>query len=179
MHISMVKSNRLCMLQSLTALLHSPTDIFLTSLHNMKKQSLHASYIFYYIHKWTYVFKWNSELISAHIQSTFKCHIVCLNVQFINITTYGRLFNVISKCVVYAILIYRYVFSCIGQFDFGLILTIFNVQSERRCAAQWHSRLTRNVSVVGSSPIKGPRCVLEQETVSLLLSTGWFQERII
>ena len=48
-----------------------------------------------------------------------------------------------------------HVFSCIGQFDFGLILTIFNVQSERRCAAQWHSRLTRNVSVVGSSPIKG------------------------
>ena len=46
-------------------------------------------------------------------------------------------------------------FLCIGQFDFGLILTIFNVQSERRCAGQWHSRLTRNVSVVGSSPIKG------------------------
>jgi len=26
--------------------------------------------------------------------------------------------------------------------------------------------------------IKGPRCFLEQETLLLLLSTGWFQERI-
>ena len=40
------------------------------------------------------------------------------------------------------------------------------------------ARLTRNVEVVGSSPIKGPRCFLEQETLPLLLSTGWFQERI-
>ena len=35
-----------------------------------------------------------------------------------------------------------------------------------------------NVEVVGSSPIKGPRCFLEQETLPLFLSTGWFQERI-
>ena len=26
--------------------------------------------------------------------------------------------------------------------------------------------------------LKGPRCFLEQETSPLLLSTGWFQERI-
>ena len=38
------------------------------------------------------------------------------------------------------------------------------------------ARLTRNVEVVGSSPITGPRCYLEQETLHLLLSTGWFQE---
>ena len=44
--------------------------------------------------------------------------------------------------------------------------------------AQWVARLTRNVEVVGSSAIKGPRCFLEQETLPLLLSTGWFQERI-
>ena len=31
--------------------------------------------------------------------------------------------------------------------------------------AQWVSRLTRNVEVVGSSPIRGPRCFLEQETL--------------
>ena len=37
---------------------------------------------------------------------------------------------------------------------------------------------TRNVEVVGSSPIKGPRFFLEQETLPLLLSTDWFQERI-
>ena len=34
------------------------------------------------------------------------------------------------------------------------------------------------VEVVGSSPVKGPRCLLEQNTLPLLLSTGWFQERI-
>ena len=44
--------------------------------------------------------------------------------------------------------------------------------------AQWVARLTRNVEVVFSSPIKGPRCFLEQETLPLLLSPGWFQERI-
>ena len=38
--------------------------------------------------------------------------------------------------------------------------------------------LTRNVEVVGLSPIKSPHCFLEQETLPLLLSTGWFQERI-
>ena len=43
---------------------------------------------------------------------------------------------------------------------------------------QWVACLTCNVEVVGSSPIKGPRCFLEQETLPLLLSTGWFQERI-
>ena len=38
--------------------------------------------------------------------------------------------------------------------------------------AQWVACLTRDVEVVGSSPIKGPRCFLEQETLPLLLSTG-------
>jgi len=27
------------------------------------------------------------------------------------------------------------------------------------------------------SPVKGPCCFLEQETLPLLISTGWFQER--
>ena len=35
--------------------------------------------------------------------------------------------------------------------------------------AQWVARLTRNVEVVGSSPIKGPRCFIEQETLPLCL----------
>ena len=42
----------------------------------------------------------------------------------------------------------------------------------------WFAPLTRNVEVGGSSPIKVPRCFFEQETLPLLLSTGWFQERI-
>ena len=44
--------------------------------------------------------------------------------------------------------------------------------------AQWVARLARNVEVVSSRPIKGPRCFLEQETLPLLLSIGWFQEQI-
>jgi len=40
--------------------------------------------------------------------------------------------------------------------------------------AQW---VASNVEV-GSSPIKCLRCFLEKETLPLLLSTGWFQERI-
>ena len=50
--------------------------------------------------------------------------------------------------------------------------------SSRGGVAQWVARLTHNVEVVGSSPIKGPRCFLEQETLPLLLSTGWIQESI-
>ena len=34
------------------------------------------------------------------------------------------------------------------------------------------------LSVVSSSPIKGSRCFLEQETLSSLISTGWFKEQI-
>jgi len=45
--------------------------------------------------------------------------------------------------------------------------------------ALWVAHLTRNVEVFGLSPIKGPRCFLEQETLPLLLSTGWFQELIL
>ena len=41
--------------------------------------------------------------------------------------------------------------------------------------AQWVARLTRNVEVAGSNPIKGP---LKPETLPLLLSTGWFHEQI-
>jgi len=44
--------------------------------------------------------------------------------------------------------------------------------------AQWVAHLTHNVEVVGSSLIKGPRFFLEQETLPLLLRTGWFQEQI-
>ena len=43
--------------------------------------------------------------------------------------------------------------------------------------AQWVARLTRNVEVVGLNPIEGC-CFIEQETLPILLSTGWFQERI-
>ena len=48
----------------------------------------------------------------------------------------------------------------------------------RDSVTQWVARLTRNAGVVGSSHIKGTRCFLKQETLPLLLSTGWFQKRI-
>ena len=50
--------------------------------------------------------------------------------------------------------------------------------TSRDGVAHWVARLTRNVEVVGSSPIKGTHCFFEQETLPLLLSTGWLQERI-
>jgi len=48
----------------------------------------------------------------------------------------------------------------------------------RKRVAQWVAHLTRNVEVVGLCSIKCHLCFLEQETLPLLLSTGWFQERI-
>ena len=32
---------------------------------------------------------------------------------------------------------------------------------------------SRNVEVVGTNPNNDPRCFIEQETLPLLLSTGW------
>ena len=49
---------------------------------------------------------------------------------------------------------------------------------ERGGVAQWVVRLTRNVAVVRFELNQRPPCFLEQETLHLLLSTGWFQERI-
>ena len=63
-------------------------------------------------------------------------------------------------------------------------LTLVELYSDRQVlhvegggVAHWVIRLTGNVEIVGSSPIKGTRCFIEQETVPLLLSTGWFQEQ--
>ena len=50
-----------------------------------------------------------------------------------------------------------------------------NYSNDRRSVAHW---VARSVYVVGSNTIKGSRCFLEQETLPVLLSTGWFRERI-
>ena len=47
-----------------------------------------------------------------------------------------------------------------------------NSSSLRGGVAQWVARLTPNVEIVGSSPIKSPRCFLEQETLPLLLNVS-------
>ena len=79
---------------------------------------------------------------------------------------------------------YRYTVYIVYQFGFFRCLYISNrnrgkvYKHHRGGVAQSVARLTLNVEVVGSSPIKGPRCFLDQETLPLLLSTGWFQERI-
>ena len=43
--------------------------------------------------------------------------------------------------------------------------------SLRGGVVQWVARLTRNVEALGSSPIKGPRCFLEQETLPSLVGS--------
>ena len=53
-----------------------------------------------------------------------------------------------------------------------------DVRHIRDGVAHWVARLTRNVEVVGSSPTKDSRCFLEEDTLLLVFSTGWFQERI-
>ena len=61
--------------------------------------------------------------------------------------------------------------------QFLLSSVIISSDVSNNAVAQWVARLTRNVEIVGSNPINGPRCFLEQETLPLLLSTGRFQER--
>ena len=57
--------------------------------------------------------------------------------------------------------------------------TQLKVNIHRGGVAQWVARLTSNVEVVGSSPIKGPVVsVSKKRNYPLLLSTGWSQERI-
>ena len=71
----------------------------------------------------------------------------------------------------------KYILSRKMCYLFSTQLNKFSVNDMRRRGAVG-ARLTRNVEVVGSSPIKGPRCFLEQETLPLLFNTGWFQQRI-
>ena len=54
----------------------------------------------------------------------------------------------------------------------------YSLKSLSGGVSQCVTRLTRNVEVMGSTTIKGPHCILEQETLPLLLSTGWFQKWI-
>ena len=60
--------------------------------------------------------------------------------------------------------------SLVSYLKHGAVLVMF-VDSKGRHGAVGCS-LARNVEVVVSSPIKGPRCFLEQETLHLLLITG-------
>ena len=45
--------------------------------------------------------------------------------------------------------------------------------SKRGGVVQWVACLTRNVEVVCSSPIQGPRCFIEQDALPLLLTKGF------
>ena len=49
------------------------------------------------------------------------------------------------------------------------------VEEKQNCEI---THLTHKLSVVGLNPIKGSGYFLEQETLTSLLSTGWFQEPI-
>ena len=59
----------------------------------------------------------------------------------------------------------------------GRLFSCFRMDS-RHPGAVLVARRIRNRSVVDLKPIKGSRCVLVQETLPSLLSTGWFQEQI-
>ena len=50
--------------------------------------------------------------------------------------------------------------------------------STRDGLTQLLKRLAHNRTVLSLSPMKGPRCFLEQETLPSLLSTSLFQEQI-
>ena len=80
-------------------------------------------------------------------------------------------------CVYMYTMLYIISLVCVFFVFFCRSTFVGSALSLRGGVAQWVARLTRNVEVMGSSPIKGPRCFLEQETLPLLLSTGWFQER--
>ena len=51
-------------------------------------------------------------------------------------------------------------------------------QRESMVQYKWVGYLSGSWIVVGSNYIKGSRCLLEQETLPSLLSTGWFKEQI-
>ena len=63
------------------------------------------------------------------------------------------------------------VHTFLRPFVITLLRSLHFTSFTRGDVTQWAARLTRNVGVVGSSPIKSPRCFLEQETLPLLLST--------
>ena len=81
--------------------------------------------------------------------------------MFINLfISYNRL----HTCFIHVVCILCFCFIDVVYWEYCPYL--------RGGVAQWVARLTRNVEVVGSSPIP------EQETLPFLLSTGWFLERI-
>ena len=55
-----------------------------------------------------------------------------------------------------------------------VIETLTLLALQRRSLAHWVA--SRNVEVVSSTPINAPSCFFGQDTLPLLLSTGWFQE---
>ena len=76
--------------------------------------------------------------------------------------------------------------SCKRKYTYGdfIVLQIARFPKKKQVrkkmrggVAQCVTRLIRNMSVVGSNPIKGSRCFLEQDTLPSFLSTSWFQER--
>ena len=73
---------------------------------------------------------------------------------------------------------HRFAIGAVSVFSMSSFVSLYMRHHVRSGVARWVARLTRKVEVLGSSPIKGPRCFLGQEPLPLLLSTGWFEERI-
>ena len=86
--------------------------------------------------------------------------------------------NSITTYIWYWLIVHHLLSVLVSKYSWISYFANRNKQQKRHVHTHVVARLTCNVEVVGSSPIKGHRCFLEQETLPLLLSTGWFPERI-
>ena len=86
-------------------------------------------------------------------------------------------------CIVHGVTLFLEQHLTYNQINHGVCLgtqTQFFFYLQRVCVNGWRGAvvwLVMRRSWV-RAPSKAPRCFLEQETLPLLLSTGWFQERI-
>jgi len=127
---------------------------------------------------------WSKQFLKNHSN---RCKINVF-LSFVSVSVCFQYLSVFSNCLFSVSVCFQYlsafsiekevIFNCNCHFSLHqhveVILFIDGVITWFRVA-----RLTRTVEVVGLIPIKGLRCFLEQETLPLLLSTGWFKERIL
>ena len=73
---------------------------------------------------------------------------------------------------------FRYIAACMQGLSKTVLLKFHCVLLFHSLAgvAQWVARLYRNWSVLSLKPFKGSHCFFEQETLHLLLNTGWLQD---
>ena len=111
-------------------------------------------------------------------KTTIKYIIMC--VKILNLGIYSSelyIMGIITMIIWIVNATHNYLILWLSRFHYLQV----SYNSQELQGAAWRSGL--HVWLVMwrswvSSPIKGPRCFGEQETSPLLLSNGWFQERI-